>query len=42
MGEQYVHAYAIQVPVWVVVPILLVVGFGLWKLAKIVWVALSN
>ena len=40
----FVHDdYAIQVfPAWVAVVILIAVAFGLWKLAKIVWAAISN
>ena len=43
MGDEYVHGFAIQfLPTWVVVILLVAVGFGLWKLAKIVWAAISN
>jgi len=39
----FIHDYATQFfPVWVAVVILIAVAFGLWKLAKIVWAALSN
>ena len=38
----FVNGYAIQVPIWVALPILAVVLFGGWKLAKAVWAALSN
>jgi hypothetical protein len=39
MGEAaYVYGSATQVgSIWVAVPILVAVIFGLWKLAKIVW-----
>ena len=43
MGDGYVDGYAIQVlDIWVLVPILLVVGFGFWKLVKILWAAFLN
>jgi hypothetical protein len=29
-------------PALVVIPILIAVGFGIWKLAKMVWAAFSN
>lgn len=39
----YVEDFAIQVgSIWVAIPILVVVVFGLWKLAKIVRAAFSN
>jgi hypothetical protein len=39
----YVHDFAIQLfPIWIAVPILIAVVFGLWKLAKIIWAAISN
>jgi hypothetical protein len=44
MGEAaFVHGSATQVgSIWVVVPILVVVVLGLWKIVKIIWAALSN
>jgi hypothetical protein len=46
MGAQsgaYVEGFAIQVgSIWVAIPILVAVVFGLWKLVKIIWVAFSN
>jgi len=30
-----VEGWAIQIPVWVVVSILLLIAFGLWKLVKL-------
>ena len=46
MGAQdgaYVHDFAIQVgSIWVAIPILVAVVFGLWKLGKIIWAAFSN
>jgi len=33
----FVDGYAIQMPIWVVVPILAVVIFVGWKLAKAIW-----
>ena len=39
----HVEGFAIQVgSIWVAIPILIVVVFGLWKLAKIVGAAFSN
>jgi hypothetical protein len=39
----YVEGFALQVgSIWVVIPILIAVGFGIWKLAKMVWAAFSN
>jgi hypothetical protein len=39
----YVEGFAIQVgSIWVAIPILIVVVFGLWKLGKVVWAAFSN
>ena len=31
----YVDGWAVQIPVWVVVPILLLIVFGVWKLVKL-------
>ena len=43
MQEPYIHDYAIQLgDIWMVIPILLAVGFGVWKLAKLLWAALSD
>jgi hypothetical protein len=46
MGAQdgaYVQGFAIQVgDIWVVIPILIALGFGLWKLVKIVLAAISH
>ena len=42
-GGAYVEGFAIQVgSVWVAIPILVVVVFGLWKLGKIIWAAISH
>ena len=42
-GGVYVEGFAIQVgSIWVAIPILVAVVFGLWKLVKIVWAAFSN
>jgi len=39
----YVHGFATQLfPTWLAVVILIALAFGLWKLAKIVWAAISN
>lgn len=39
----YVEGFALQVgSIWVVIPILVAVVFGIWKLAKMVWGAFSN
>jgi hypothetical protein len=31
----YVEDWAVQIPLWVVVPILLLIGVGAWKLVKL-------
>ena len=31
----HVDSWAVQIPVWVVVPILLLLVFGVWKLVKL-------
>jgi hypothetical protein len=31
----YVDSWAVQIPAWVVVPILLLIVFGVWKLVKL-------
>ena len=42
-GGAYVEGFAIQVgSIWLAIPILVAVVFGLWKLVKIVWAAFSN
>jgi hypothetical protein len=41
--DEYIQDYAIQFfPTWLAVVILIAVGFGLWKVAKIVWAAISK
>jgi len=43
MQEPYIHDYAVQlVDVWVAVPLLVGLGFGLWKPAKLLWATFSN
>jgi hypothetical protein len=34
--------FGFQFPVWAVLVLLLIVAFGAWKVAKIIWAALSN
>jgi len=42
-GGAYVEDFAVQFPPdWLAVVILIALAFGLWKLVKIVWAALSN
>ena len=42
-NRSVVEGFAIQVgSIWVAIPILAAVLFGLWKLVKIVWAAFSN
>jgi hypothetical protein len=42
-GGAYVDGFAIQIgSVWVVIPILVAVVFGLWKLGRIIRAAISN
>jgi hypothetical protein len=31
----YVDDWAVQIPIWLVVPILLLIVFGVWKLVKL-------
>ena len=39
----YIEHFAIQVgSIWLAIPLLAALVFGLWKLARIVWAALSN
>jgi hypothetical protein len=42
-GHAYVEDFAMQIgSVWVAIPILIAAVFGLWKLGKIIWGAISN
>jgi hypothetical protein len=42
-GGAYVEDSVIQVgSIWVAIPILVAVVFGLWKLVKVIWTARSN
>jgi hypothetical protein len=42
-GGAYVEGFAIQIgSIWLAIPILIAVVFGLWKVVKIVWAAFSN
>jgi hypothetical protein len=42
-GGAYVEGFAIQIgSIWLAIPILIAVVFGLWKVVKIVWEAFSN
>jgi hypothetical protein len=41
-GDAFVHDFAFQVPIWVAVVTLLAVGFGVWKLAKVLWAVMSD
>ena len=34
-----VESWAVQIPMWVVVPILLLIVFGVWKLVKLLILA---
>ena len=34
--------FAIQVPWWAVVPVVLIVAVGMWKLAKLIWAVLGS
>ena len=34
--------FAIQVPWWAVVPVVLIVAVGVWKLAKVIWAVLGS
>ena len=40
--EAVITDFAIQIPWWVVVPVLIVALLGAWKLAKLLWAAISN
>ena len=37
-----VAGFGFQVPGWAVLVLLLIVAFGAWTVAKIIWAALSN
>lgn len=39
---QFQSYFAIQIPWWVIVPVLIVVLLGAWKLVKLLWAAISN
>ncbi len=42
-GGAYVEGFAIQIgSIWLAIPILIAVVFGLWKVVKIVWAAFSS
>jgi len=32
----------VAVPIWVVLPVLALVAFGIWKIAKLIWIALGG
>ena len=34
--------FAIQIPWWAVVPVVLIVAFGVWQLAKLLWAVLGS
>ncbi len=34
--------FAIQIPWWAVVPVVLIVAVGVWKLAKLLWAMLGS
>jgi hypothetical protein len=38
----FVQDFAIQIPWWAGVLIILAIVFGVWKLAKILWVVISD
>ena len=38
----FVSGFAFQVPNWAVLVLLAVVLYGAWKLARLIWSALSN
>jgi hypothetical protein len=38
----YVHSFAIQVPWWAGVLIILAIALGVWKLARILWAVVSD
>jgi hypothetical protein len=40
MESQSVHVVGISI--WVVIPVLVIVLVGGWKLAKLLWTAISN
>ena len=37
-----VSDFAIQIPLWAVVPVVLIVAAGVWKLAKLLWAMLGS
>lgn len=38
----YADGWAVQIPVWVVVPVLVLIVFGAWKLVKLLALALKG
>jgi hypothetical protein len=38
----YVQAFAVQVPWWAAVLIILAIAVGIWKLARIFWAVISE
>jgi len=43
MNEVYVDGFAFQVvPIWIVLPVLVLVGIGVWKLVKLLALALRG
>jgi hypothetical protein len=32
----------VSIPVWILIPVVLIVLFAGWKLAKLLWAAISN
>lgn len=37
IGDVMVQDFAVQIPIWVVIPVLLLVVVGGWKLVKLLW-----
>ena len=42
MNEVYVDGFAFQVPIWIVLPVLALFGIGVWKLVKLLALALRG
>ena len=41
-GGAFVSGFAFQIPGWVVLIAVVAVVFGVWKVARLIWAALSN
>jgi hypothetical protein len=42
MTEQFQEFHMVSIPIWIAIPVLLIVLLAGWKLAKLLWAAISN